>query len=79
MFNRLYSRKKERWVVESRFLKVVDIAQDLDLSEDTIRELIRTKQLPAYKVGREYRVLRTEYEEWLQNRRTIEGKEENMR
>ncbi len=62
--------------MEPRFLKVADIAQDLDLSEDTIRELIRTKQLPAYKVGREYRVLRTEYEEWLQNRRTVEGKED---
>jgi excisionase family DNA binding protein len=71
-----YTRGKKRWVVEPRFLKVADIAADLDLSEDTIRELIRTKQLPAYKVGREYRVLRTEYEEWLQKRRTIEGRED---
>ncbi len=62
--------------MEARFLKVADIAQDLDLSEETVRELIRTKQLPAYKVGREYRVLKTEYEEWLRNRRTVEGNEE---
>jgi len=62
--------------VEARFLKVADIAQDLDLSEETIRDMIRTKQLPAYKVGREYRVLKTEYEEWLRQKRTMEGKEE---
>ena len=60
-----------------KYLKVEDIAHELDVKEDTVRDWIRSKQLPAYKIGREYRVLKTEYEEWLRNRRTIEEKQEN--
>lgn len=56
--------------MEPRFLKASDIAKDLDVAEDTVREWIRTKQLPAYKMGREYRVKREDYEAFLAQRRT---------
>jgi excisionase family DNA binding protein len=57
--------------MSGRFIKPSDIAKDLDVSEDTVRLWIRTKQLPAVKVGREYRILKTEYEQFLKERRTV--------
>jgi excisionase family DNA binding protein len=54
-----------------RFLTVPQIAKDLGVSEDFVRKLIRDKELPAYKVGKkEYRVLVTDYEDFLKKRRT---------
>lgn len=36
-----------------------------DLSETTIREAISKQKLPAYRVGRSPRVLRTDLEAWI--------------
>jgi excisionase family DNA binding protein len=47
-----------------------EIAEELGLKVETIREYIRKKELPAYKFGRDYRVKREDYEEWLKKRRT---------
>ena len=47
-----------------------EIADLLGLKVDTIREYIRKKQLPAYKFGRDYRVKKEDYEEFLKKRRT---------
>lgn len=62
--------------MEGRFLKVEDIARELDVTIDTVRDWCRTKKLPAYKIGREYRIERSDYEAFLAQRRTVEGKEE---
>jgi len=57
--------------LEARFLTVEDIARDLGVTEDTVRSWIREKKLPAYRVGREYRIKIVDYERFLQQRRTI--------
>ena len=57
--------------MEARFLTVEDIARDLGVTEDTVRSWIREKKLPAYRVGREYRIKIVDYERFLQQRRTI--------
>ncbi len=49
-----------------------EIAQMLGLKVDTIREYIRKKQLPAYRFGRDYRVKKEDYEEFLKKRRTVD-------
>jgi excisionase family DNA binding protein len=59
--------------VEQRFLTVPQIAKDLSISEDLVRIWIRKKQLPAYRVGKEYRIKREDYEEFLKQRRTTDG------
>jgi excisionase family DNA binding protein len=71
---RLYCAKQvlER-LVEQRFLTVPQIAKDLQISEDLVRIWIRTKQLPAYRVGKEYRIKQEDYEEFLKKRRTTDG------
>ena len=62
--------------MEERFIKVEDIAKELDVEPETVREWIRAKKLPAYKIGREYRIERSDYEAFLAKRRTVEGNEE---
>jgi len=59
--------------VEQRFLTVPQIAKDLSISEDLVRIWIRTKQLPAYRVGKEYRIKQEDYAEFLKKRRTTDG------
>lgn len=58
--------------MEARFLAVEDIARDLGVAEDTIRSWIRERKLPAYRVGKEYRIKIVDYERFLQQRRTID-------
>jgi excisionase family DNA binding protein len=59
--------------VEQRFLTVPQIAKDLQISEDLVRIWIRKKQLPAYRVGKEYRIKQEDYQEFLKKRRTTDG------
>lgn len=60
---------------DKRFLLVEDIARDLQVTEDTVRTWIRQKRLPAFRIGKEYRILKEDYEEFLRKRRTIDGQE----
>ena len=56
--------------LEQRFMTVEQIAKDLGVSEDFVRGLIRSGELPAYKVGRkEYRIRITDYEQFLETRK----------
>lgn len=59
--------------MEARFLTVEDISRDLSVAEDTVRSWIREKKLPAYRVGKEYRIKIVDYERFLEQRRTIDG------
>lgn len=56
--------------MEQRYITVEDIAHDLSISEDLVRVWIREKKLPAVRLGKEYRILKTEYEKFLRDRRT---------
>jgi excisionase family DNA binding protein len=53
---------KTECILEARFLTVKDIAHDLGVSEDTVRGWIRGRKLPAYGVGKEYRIKIVDYE-----------------
>jgi excisionase family DNA binding protein len=65
----LYKNKGEN-ILEARFLTVEDIASDLSIAEDTVRSWIREKKLPAYRVGKTYRIKIVDYEHFLEQRRT---------
>ncbi len=52
------------------WLTVEAIAKELGLTEDTIRNYIRNKQLIAYRMGRDYRIKPEDYEKFLEKRRT---------
>jgi excisionase family DNA binding protein len=66
-------KNKAESILEARFLTVEDIARDLSVAEDTVRGWIREKKLPAYRVGKEYRIKIVDYERFLEQRRTIDG------
>jgi excisionase family DNA binding protein len=51
------------------FLTVKEVAQELRLSEETVKRMLRTHKMPGYQVGREWRIDRAEYEEWRKQRR----------
>jgi excisionase family DNA binding protein len=70
---------KVRCILEARFMAVEDIARDLNIAEDTVRSWIREKKLPAYRLGKEYRIKIVDYEHFLEQRRTMNDafKEEN--
>lgn len=60
------------------WLTVEEIADELKLHTDTVREWIRTKQLPAYKFGTHYRVKKEDYERFVSERSTLKEKEKKQ-
>lgn len=58
------------------FLSVEQIAQALHVSEETVRIWIRTKKLPAIRIGRDYRVTQEDFDAFIKQRRTIDEKDE---
>jgi len=48
-----------------KFLKVEHIAQELEVSEATVRSWIREGKIRAGKAGRDYRIPVEEYERFL--------------
>jgi excisionase family DNA binding protein len=60
----------------SEWLTVEDIANDLSVSIETVRNWIRRKKLTAYRVGRDYRIKRADYNRFLEERRTTDDNEE---
>lgn len=55
----------------SEWLSVEDIANELKVTIDTVRAWIRKKQLPAYRVGRDYRIRQADYRKFLEDRFTL--------
>ncbi len=51
--------------MESQWLTVEYIARDLQVSETTVRGWIRDKKLRGAKFGRDYRVRRDDYEDFI--------------
>lgn len=51
-------------------LKIRDIAGLLQVSENAVRRMAAARELPAYKIGAEYRFNRSEIQEWVMKNRT---------
>lgn len=52
------------------YLTVGQIAKELGMSVETVLRWIRKKQLKAYKLGRDYRIKKEDYQEFLDQRYT---------
>jgi excisionase family DNA binding protein len=61
----------------NEWLTVEDIANDLGVSIETVRNWIRRKKLTAYRVGRDYRIKRADYDRFLEERRTTDDESDN--
>jgi excisionase family DNA binding protein len=56
--------------MSTQWLTVDDIAKELNVSIETVRNWIRKNRLIAYRVGRDYRIKRIDYEKFLEERKT---------
>ena len=55
---------------EPEYLKVEQVAARLKLKEKTIRDWILRGELPAYKLGKEWRIRRDDFDQAMAERRT---------
>lgn len=53
---------------EKNWLDVATIAKELGFSEGAVRKWIREKQLKAARFGRDYRVRKEDYEQFIRER-----------
>ena len=51
------------------WLSVADICKYMDASTFVVTSQLRSGDLPAVKFGREWRVARTDFEDWLNQQR----------
>ncbi len=60
--------------MEQTYLTVDEVATILRVSVETVRSYISRKKdpLPAYKLGREYRIDKAEFEKWMQDRKNTQ-------
>ncbi|MFL5665299.1 MAG: helix-turn-helix domain-containing protein [Ktedonobacteraceae bacterium] len=58
--------------MSTEWLTVESIARELAINIDTVRSWIRQKKLKAYKVGRDYRIKREDYNKFLEERANIQ-------
>jgi excisionase family DNA binding protein len=55
--------------IDKPWLAVADIAGYLGVSSHVVTALLRAREIPAVKMGREWRVARQDLEDWLNRRR----------
>ena len=53
--------KDERW------MSLAEIAEHLVVSTDTVHRWLRNRNMPAHRVGRLWRFLRSEVDEWVKS------------
>jgi excisionase family DNA binding protein len=70
---RIISRKIRGLRVDKPYLTVEDVAELLQVSVETVRGYINRKKnkLPAFKVGREWRVRKTDLDRWVEENMNI--------
>jgi len=45
-----------------------EVAEQLGVSTKTVIDLINTDELPAYRIRRQWRIKRSEFERWIEQR-----------
>ena len=61
----------ERIIVDlpKDWLSVADICEYMDVSPFVVTRVLRSGELPAVKMGREWRIARNDFEDWLNAQR----------
>ncbi|MEN8041019.1 MAG: helix-turn-helix domain-containing protein [Actinomycetota bacterium] len=56
--------------LDKPWLSVADICEYMDVSTFVVTSVLRSGELPAVKFGREWRVSRDDFENWINQQRT---------
>ena len=68
------SEIKRAGAILEEFYTLAEVAEMLKMHIETVREFVRKKELPAYKMSkRDYRVSKADLDEFLRKRRTIDA------
>jgi excisionase family DNA binding protein len=59
--------------ITEKFVNLEDVATHLSLSKDAIRNFIKKESIPYYRVGKQYKFLISEVNEWVKS-----GKSSNI-
>jgi excisionase family DNA binding protein len=51
------------------WLSVADVCEYMDVSPFVVTRVLRAGDLPAVKIGREWRISRIDFEDWLNEQR----------
>ena len=54
--------------LDGEILKIMDVAHFLRVPKSTVYKLARVGELPALKIGKHWRFLRRDINEWIHNR-----------
>jgi excisionase family DNA binding protein len=60
---------------QDEWLSVDEIAKNLKMDVETVRNWIRRKQLKAYRFGRDYRIRREDFDAFVRERATAPDEE----
>jgi excisionase family DNA binding protein len=58
--------------LDKPWLAVADICEYMDVSTFVVTSLLRSGELPAVKFGREWRVAKVDFEDWINAQRTTD-------
>jgi excisionase family DNA binding protein len=67
-----------RMPLSKDWLTADEVAEDLRVHVSTIREWIRQKKLKAAKFGRDYRIKRKDYEEFVEKHYNVDDDEQKQ-
>lgn len=56
---------------EEKWVSMEEICNHLGSSRDTIKKMIRTQQLPAYKIDRKWKFKISEVDSWMHERNKV--------
>ena len=61
------------------WLSVADICEYMDVSPYVVTRVLRSEELPAVKMGREWRIARGDFEDWLNAQRLASALRSNTK
>ena len=64
--------------IDAQWLSMPDICQYMGVSTFVVTRMLRGGDLPGIKMGREWRVARIDFEDWLNSERLRSGTDRNL-
>jgi excisionase family DNA binding protein len=66
---------RENLANQKEYLSVSDMAEEFGIHEMTFYRMIRDKKIPAFKIGSQWRVRRSDLDKWLEGRCSLPATE----
>lgn len=67
---RLTSMERIQVNIDKEWLTVADVCEYMDVSTFVVTSMLRSGEVPAVKVGREWRVSKLDFEKWINEQRS---------